>query len=155
MNPLLRIVCVCLICLAVTACGGSGADSNRQAITHLFTSMDAAMARGDYAAACQGFSRRQQANVVSAAKQAGLHASDCAGAFSALLNYAHVSKTQLARAFGGGQAPKIHSLVVHGNQATVAYTATANGKTFTETDGLVREDGVWKADRTISRRNGG
>ena len=52
-----------------------------------------------------------------------------------------MTKAQLAQAFGGGQAPKFRSVSVHGDQATVTYTATDSGKTFTETDGLVKEDG--------------
>jgi hypothetical protein len=36
----------------------------------------------------------------------------------------------------------------------VTYTDKDNGKTFTETDGLVKENGSWRADRTISRHNG-
>jgi hypothetical protein len=146
---------VCLLCLGLAACGGSGSSTSsaRQQISHMFVAMQSAMARGDYAGACQWLSQRQQTTIVSGAKKAGLKASDCAGAFQALINTAGVSKAQLAQAFGG-QAPKIKSLSVKGNQATVTYTATDNGKTFTETDALVKENGTWKADRTISRHNG-
>ena len=155
----MRAVClisVCLLCLGLAACGGSsgGGSSNRQQIQQTFASMQSAMAKGDYAGACRWLSQREQAKVVAGAKQAGLNASDCAGAFSALIKSAGVTKAELAQAFGGGQPPKITSVSVHGNQATVTYTSTDNGKTFTETDALVKEDGSWKADRTISRRNG-
>ena len=127
MRATLSPAAVCLLCLGLAACGGSSSSSsNRQQIEHVITSMESAMAKGDYA-----------------------------GAFSALIRTAGVSKAQLAKAFGGGQAPKITSVSVHGNQATITYTATENGKTFTETDGLVREGGTWKADHTISRHNGG
>lgn len=118
----------------------------------MFVAMQSAMARGDYAGACQWLSQRQQSTIVAGAKKAGLKVSDCAGAFRSLISTAGVSKAELAQAFGG-QAPKISSLSVHGNQATVTYTATDNGKKFTETDGLVKENGSWKADRTISRHN--
>jgi hypothetical protein len=157
MSAARRVVCVCLSCLAVAACGSSGgsASSNRQAITHMFLTLQSSMARGDYAGACQWLSQNQQATIISGAKRAGLNASSCAGAFSALIKSAGVSKAQLAQAFGGTQAPKFHSIVVHGNQATITYTATMGGQTFTETDGLVRENGTWKADRTISRHDGG
>lgn len=157
MSAVRRVVCVCLACLAVAACGSSSssASSNRQAITHMFLSLQSSMARGDYAGACHWLSQNQQATIVSGAKRAGLNASGCAGAFSALIKSAGVSKAQLAQTFGGTQAPKFHSVVVHGNQATITYTATMGGQTFTETDGLVREDGTWKADRTISRHDGG
>ncbi len=146
------LVC-CLVCLALAACGGSSGSSNRQAISHMFVAMQSAMAKGDYAGACQWFSHRQQSSIVTGAKKAGLKASDCAGAFRALITTAGVSKAQLAQAFGSS-APKIRSLSVKGNQATVTYTDTDNGKTFTETDGLVKENGNWRADRTISRHNG-
>jgi hypothetical protein len=153
MNAACRIVCGCLVCLALAACGGSSGSSNKQAITHMFVSMQSAMAKGDYASACQWFSQRQQSSIVAGAKKAGLKASDCAGAFHALISTAGVSKAQLARAFGNS-TPKIRSVSIHGNQATVTYTDTDNGKTFTETDGLVKENGDWRADRTISRHNG-
>jgi hypothetical protein len=157
MRTVVRLVGVCLLCLAATACGGSSSDSassNRQQITHMFASMQSDLGRGDYSGACGWFSQRQQGNIVSAAKKAGLNASTCAGAFSTLVKTAGVSRAQLAQAFGG-QAPKIHSLTVHGDQATVTYTDTVGGKTVTETDVLVREDGKWKADRTISRKSSG
>ncbi len=146
---------VCLLCLGLAACGGSGSSSsasNRQQVAHMFVAMQSAMARGDYAGACQWLSQRQQSTIVAGAKKAGLKVSDCAGAFQSLIKTAGVSKAELAQAFGG-QAPKIKSLSVKGNQATVTYTATDNGKKFTETDGLVKENGSWKADRTISRHN--
>lgn len=157
MSAVLRLTCVLVLCLALGACGSSGssAPSQRDAITHMFDAMQSAMARGDYAGACRWLSQRQRATIVSAAKRAGLSAADCAGAFAALVKTAGVSRAQLAQAFGGGHTPKIRSVVVHGNQATVTYTATSNGKPFTETDGLVRENGAWRADRTISRREGG
>lgn len=157
MRAALRLTTVCLVCLGLAACGGSsgGSSSNTQQIEHVFAAMESAMAKGDYAGACHWLSQRQQTTVVAGAKQAGLSASDCAGAFSALITKAGVTKAQLAQAFGGGQAPKFRSVSVHGDQATVTYTATDSGKTFTETDGLVKEDGTWKADRTISRHNGG
>lgn len=156
MRAVAGLLAVGLLCLGLAACGGSGGgkSSNTQQIQHLFASMESAMANGNYAGACDWLSRREQANVVSGAKHAGLSATDCAGAFSALIKTAGVSKAELAKAFGAGQAPKIKSVSVHGNQATVTYTATDNGKTFTETDGLVREGGTWRADRTISRHDG-
>jgi hypothetical protein len=147
---------VCLLCIGLAACGGSGgssASSSRQQITHMFIAMQSAMAKGDYAGACSWLSQHQQSTIVSGAKKAGLKASDCAGAFRALISTAGVSKAQLAQAFGNS-APQIRSLSVHGNQATVTYTDKDNGKTFTETDALVKENGNWRADRTISRHNG-
>jgi hypothetical protein len=157
MRAALCLATVCLLCFGLSACGGSGGsskESNRQQITHTFVAMQSAMARGDYPAACGWLSHRQQSTIVSGAQKAGLKASDCAGAFRALISTAGVSKAQLAKAFGG-QAPKISSLSVKGNQATVTYTAIDNGQKFTETDALVKEDGAWKADRTISRHNDG
>jgi hypothetical protein len=156
MRTALRLAALSVLCLGIVACGGSGGgkSSNREQIQQMFASMESAMAKGDYTGACQSLSEREQGEVVSGAKQAGLSASDCAGAFSALIKTAGVSKAQLAKAFGGGEAPKIKSLSVHGDQATVTYTATDNGKPFTETDALVKQNGSWKADRTI-RRSGG
>lgn len=150
------LAAVCLLCFGLAACGGSGGSSttsNRQQISHMFVAMQSAMARGDYATACQWLSQRQQTSIVSGAEKAGLKVSDCASAFRSLISTAGVSKAQLAQAFGG-QAPQIRSLSVHGNQATVTYTSSAGGQKFTETDALVRENGTWKADRTISRKNG-
>lgn len=157
MSAALRIACVCLTCLALASCGGSSgasASSNQQAISHMFVAMQSALARGDYAGTCDWLSHRQQSRIVSGAKKAGLKVSDCAGAFRVLITTAGVSKAQLAQAFGGS-APKIRSVSVHGDQATVTYTSSTGGKPFTETDGLVKEGGAWKADRTISRRNTG
>jgi hypothetical protein len=155
MSVALRIGCTCLLCLALAACGSSSrGSSDRQQITQVFTGLESAMAKGDYAGACARLSHRQQSNVVSGAKRLGLSVSDCAGAFSALIQRAGVSKAQLAKAFGAGQAPKVRSVVIHGNQATVTYSAASGGQTFTETDGLVKENGAWKADRTINRHNG-
>jgi hypothetical protein len=156
MSTAIRIVCGCLACLAIAACGGSSgssASSNKQAISHMFVALQSAMAKGDYAGACQWLSERQQSSIVSGAKKAGLKASDCPGAFRSLISTAGVSKAQLAQAFGNS-APKIRSLSVHGDQATVTFTDKDNGKTFTETDALVKENGNWRADRTISRHNG-
>jgi hypothetical protein len=155
MRAAVRLATACLLCLGVVACGGSSGSSDREQIQHMFASMESAMAQGNYGGACQWLSRREQATFVSGAKRAGLKASDCAGAFSALIKTAGVSKAQLAKAFGGGQAPQIRTLSVKGDRATVTYIAKDNGKPFTETDALVREDGSWKADRTISRHNGG
>ncbi len=157
MRAAVCFVAVCLLCLGLAACGGSGSSSsssNRQQISHMFVAMQSDMAQGNYSGACGWLSKRQQSTIVSGAKKAGLTASDCAGAFQALINTAGVTKAQLAQAFGG-QAPKISSLSVKGNNATVTYTATDNGKKFTETDGLVKEGGTWRADRTISRHNDG
>jgi hypothetical protein len=154
MRAPVRLGTICLLCLGLVACGGSSHNSsNRQQIQHMFASMESAMAHGDYPGACRWLSQREQTKIVSGAKQAGLRASDCAGAFSALIKTAGVSKAQLAQAFGNS-APKIRSLSVHGDQATVTYTDKDNGKTFTETDALVKENGKWRADRTISRHNG-
>lgn len=156
MRAAVCLATVCLLCVGLAACGGSSgssASSNRQQISHMFVAMQSAMAKGDYAGACQWLSQRQQTSIVTGAKKAGLKASDCAGAFRSLISTAGVSKSQLAQAFGGS-APKIRSLSVHGNQATVTYTSSSGGKPFTETDGLVKEGGTWRADRTISRHNG-
>ena len=153
----IRLAAICLICLVPVACGGSsgGGSSDRQQIQQVFASLQSSLAQGDYAGACRSLSQREQATVVSAVQRAGLSAGDCAGAFSALIKRAGMSKARLAQAFGGARAPKIRSVSVHGNQATVTYTATGNGSSFTETDALVREGGAWKADHTISRHNGG
>src|SRR5579871_262896 len=120
---------VCVLCLALAACGGSssGSSSNRQQIQHLFASMESDLAQGNYAGACGWVTQRAQATIVSAAKQAGLSVSDCGGAFTALVKTAGVSKAQVAQAFGSGQVPKIKSLSVHGDKATVTITAIENG----------------------------
>ena len=155
MRASLCLATVCVLCLGLAACGGSsGGGSDRQQIQHLFASLESDLAQGNYAGACGWITQREQATIVSAAKQAGLSASDCAGAFTALIKTAGVTMAQVAQAFGGGQAPKIKSLSVHGNQATVSYTAIESGKTTTETDALVKQNGTWKADRAISRSNG-
>lgn len=155
MRATLRLATICLLCLGLAACGGSsGGGSDRQQIQQLFDSIESDLAHGNYAGACGAITQREQATLVSAAKQAGLSASDCAGAFTALTKAAGVTPAQIAQAFGGGQAPKIKSLSVHGDQATVTITAIENGKTTTETDALVKQDGAWKADRALSRSGG-
>jgi hypothetical protein len=153
MSAAVRILCACLISVAVCACGSSSSSgsSDRAQIEHVFVALESSMSKGDYAGACNELSSHQQGVVVSGAKQAGLSATDCASAFSALIKKAGVSKAQLSQAFGGGGDFKFHSIVIHGNQATAKYTTTAGGKTFTETDALVKQNGAWKADRTISR----
>jgi hypothetical protein len=153
MSAAIRILYACLISVAVCACGSSSSSgsSDRAQIEHVFVALEASMAKGDYTGACNQLSSHQQSVVVSGAKQAGVSASDCPGAFSALIKKAGVSKAQLAQAFGAGGAFKFHSVLIHGNQATVSYTTTTGGKTFNETDALVKENGAWKADRTISR----
>lgn len=156
MSAALRLLCACLIGIAVCACGSSSSSgsSDRAQIEHVFVALESSMAKGDYTGACNQLSSRQQSAVVSGAKQVGVTATDCPGAFSALIKKAGVSKAQLAQAFGGGGAFKFHSIVIHGNQATVKYTTTTGGKTFSETDTLVKQNGAWKADRTVSRTGG-
>lgn len=153
MSAVLRILSACLISLAACACGsgGSSGSSDRAQIEHVFVALESSMAKGDYAGACSQLSSHQEGVVVAGAKAAGLSASDCPGAFAALIKRAGVSKAQLAQAFGGGGGFKFHSVAIHGNQATVRYTTTTGGKTYTETDALVKQGGAWKADRTISR----
>jgi len=118
----------------------------------MFSALEGAMARGDYATACAHFSRRQQSQIVAGAKKAGLSSvSSCSDAFARLIKETGITRAQLAQTFGGSSVPKIQSLSVHGDQATVTYTNTFEGKTYTETDALVREDGSWKADRAVKR----
>ena len=148
------LACLCLLCLAVAACGGSGSggSSDRTQIQNMFSALERAMARGDYTAACERFSQREQSQIVAGAKKAGLSGiSSCSDAFAALIKTTGITRAQLARTFGGSRVPKIKTLSVHGNQATVTYTSTFQGKPYTETDALVREDGTWRADRTVKR----
>lgn len=119
----------------------------------MFSSVDKAMANGDYATACGHFSTHQRATIVAGARRAGLKVTTCAGALSTLIKATGITRAQLTQTFGGGGAPKVRSVSVHGDQATVTYTTSTGGKKFTETDALVRESGQWKADR-ILKRNG-
>ena len=149
-----RLACLCLLCLAVAACGGSsgGGTSDRTQITNMFSALDSAMARGDYPAACAHFSQREQSRLVAGAKKAGLRGvSSCSDAFAQLIKETGITRSQLAQTFAGSSVPKIQSLSVHGNRATVTYTNTVQGKPYTETDALVREGGSWRADRTVKR----
>lgn len=156
MRTVCGLACVCLLCAAVAGCGGSkggsSSSSQRQGIEQMFTAISSAMARGDYAAACDRLSAREQASIVAGTQKAGFTASTCAGAFTALIKATGLKPAQLAQAFAGSAAaPQIHSITVNGNTATVAYTTTTSGTTFNETDALVRQDGEWKADRIIAR----
>jgi hypothetical protein len=156
MSAALRLVCLCLVCATVAGCGGGSSggasSSDRQAITQMFKTISSALARADYGAACDRLSTRQQATIVAGTQKAGLSATTCAEAFAALIKATGVSPAQLAQTFGGSTGtPQIHSITVHGDQATVSYTETADGHTFNETDALVRQDGEWKADRIIHR----
>ena len=109
------------------------------------------MANGDFAGACGRFSSHQQATIVAGAKRAGLKVTTCAGALSTLIKETGITRAQLAQTFGGGAAPKVQSVAVHGDRATVTYTTSTQGKKYTETDALVREHGEWKADRVLKR----
>ncbi len=153
----LRLVRACLVAAGLAACGGGSSShgSDRQRVANLLSSVDAAMARGDYTAACGYFSGHQQAAIVAAARRPGSSASTCASALSTLIKTTAMSRAQLARAFGGGGAPKVQSVATRGDQATVTYITSVAGHSYTETDGLVREDGQWKADRTIKRTRTG
>ena len=151
------ITCLCLLCVALAACGGSGssATSDRQQIANVFPTAFAAMARGDYSTACSYFSAGEQAKVVAGAKQAGLKASTCAETFTALIDRYHVTKAQLAQTFTNGRVGMVHSISIHGDKATATFTDTSGGKTYTETDALVREGGKWKADHIVKRSQSG
>jgi hypothetical protein len=146
-----RLISVCLTCCLLAACGGSSV-SNRQQIVNLFNGLYTAFANGDYATVCSDLSQRQQDNIVSGAKKAGLQVSSCSDAFTTLLKEAGITKAKIAQAFGAsGITRKLDSVSIHGNQATVTFTETEGGQTDRETDGLVREGGQWRADRVIKR----
>ncbi|MBV9414013.1 MAG: hypothetical protein JO363_03460 [Solirubrobacterales bacterium] len=117
----------------------------------MFSSVDKAMADGDFAGACARFSSHQQATIVAGANRAGIKVTACAGALSTLIKRTGITRAQLAQTFGGGAAPKVQAVSVHGNQATVTYTTSTQGRKYTETDALVRESGQWKADRVVKR----
>lgn len=158
MKLALRLVCIGLTCSALAACGGSSSSgtSNRQQIESLFNGMFSAMSQGDYARVCGYLSDRQQNNVVTGARQAGLTASTCSGAMTALIKETGATKAQIAQAFGAsGTKHKIDSVTAHGNQATATFTETTGGQTYTETDSLVREHGTWRADRIVKRNQTG
>jgi hypothetical protein len=146
----LRLVCVALMCSALSACGGSH-TTDRQQIVNLFNGMFAAMAHGDYASACSDLSQRQQNVVAAGARRGGLNVSSCAGALTTVFKRSGITRAQLAQTFGVGAKRKIDSLSVHGNQATVTVTESSNGQTYVETDALVREGGKWRADRILKR----
>ena len=157
MSAVPRLLCVCVACISLAACGASSGGSggtNQQQITNLFSSVDSEMAHGDYTSACLHFSRHQQSNIVAGVKRAGFKASTCAGAMTALIKATGITRAQLAQAFGGAGAPKVRSISVNGNQARVTFTNSVGGHAYTETDALVREGGQWKADRILKRSNG-
>jgi hypothetical protein len=153
MSAATRFMCVCSTCLFLAACGGSGGNSDRQQIQKMFSSVDTEMAKGNYASACNYFSERQQANIATGARKAGLNVNSCAGALTALIKATGITRAQLAQTFGGAATPKLKTVDVHGNQATVTFTDSIGGHPYTETDALVRENGQWKADRIIKRTN--
>ena len=124
-------------------------------IQKMFSSVDAEMAKGDYASACNYFSQRQQSNIATGARKAGLNVNSCAGALTALIKATGITRTQLAQTFGGAATPKLKTVSVHGNRATVTFTDSIGGHPYTETDALVRENGQWRADRIIRRTNNG
>jgi len=121
----------------------------------MFGAVDTEMAKGDYASACNYFSQRQQANIATGARKAGLNVNSCAGALTALIKATGITRGQLAQTFGGAAPPKLKTVNVRGNQATVTFTDSIGGHAYTETDALVRENGQWKADRIIKRTNAG
>src|ERR1700733_18274 len=110
MRAVPRLLCACLACLSLAACGassGGSGSSNKQQITNLFTSVDSEMASGDYVSACRHFSQHQQSNIVAGVKRAGFKASNCAGAMTSLIKATGITRAQLAQAFGGAAAPKV------------------------------------------------
>jgi hypothetical protein len=156
MSAATRIMCVCSVCALLAGCGGSGGGgSDRQQIEKMFSSVDTEMAKGDYASACNYFSQRQQSNIATGARKAGLNVSSCAGALTALIKATGITRAQLAQSFGGAATPKLQTVDVQGNQATVTFTDSIGGHPYKETDALVRENGQWKADRIIKRTNTG
>ena len=156
MSAATRLTCVCSVCFSLAACGGSGVGgSDRVQIQKMFSSVDAEMAKGDYASACNYFSQRQQSNIATGARKAGLNVNSCAGALTALIKATGITRTQLAQTFGGAATPKLKTVSVHGNRATVTFTDSIGGHPYTETDALVRENGQWRADRIIRRTNNG
>jgi hypothetical protein len=123
---------------------------------NMFSGLESAIAHGHYATACNHFSEREQSQIVAGATKAGLTSvSSCSDAFAHLIKETGITRAQLAQAFGGNTVPKIKSLAVHGDQATVTYAGAFQGKPYTETDALVREDGSWRADRTVKRTPSG
>jgi hypothetical protein len=151
----LRLTCVCLSCSVLAACGGSS-PSNRQQIADMFNGMYTAFANGDYARVCGYMSYREDGNIVSGARKAGMNVSSCTDAFNTILKDAGVTKAQIAKAFGAsGIQHKLDAISVHGNQATVTFTETEKGKTAVETDAVVREGGQWRADRIIKQTQSG
>lgn len=154
----LRLAGVCLACLTLAACGGSSssAGSDQQQIANLYKATFAAMARGDYATACSDFTTREQAMVVASAQRVGLNASSCAGVFTALTTKYGVTRAELSKTFGAaGKIGKVSAISIHGDNATATFTGTTGGKTYTETDALVRQGGKWKADRILKRSQSG
>jgi hypothetical protein len=155
MKAVFRVICVCLSACLLSACGSSS-PSNRQQIESLFSGMYTAFAKGDYATVCTDLSQRQQENIVAGAQRAGLHISSCTDAFTALLKQAHISKAQIAHAFGdSGITRTLDSISVHGDQATVTFTEGEKGQSSVETDALVRQGGQWRADRIVRRSQAG
>jgi stage V sporulation protein SpoVS len=151
MRAVLALICGCLMCVAIAACGGSG-TSDRQQIVDLFNGMYTAMAHGDYATVCGDLTASQQATIVSGAKRAGLDVSSCAGTLTAVLKRAGITRAQLARAIGaGGANHKVDSISIRGDRATVKFTEKVNGQSYVETDAVVRQDGKWRADRILKR----
>jgi hypothetical protein len=155
MKAVFRVICVCLGCSVLAACGGSS-TSNRQQIESLFNGMYTAFAKGDYTTVCSDLSQRQRNNIVAGARRAGMSVSSCTDAFNALLKQAGISKAQIAQAYGAsGITRKLDSISVHGNQATVTFTESDKGQSSVETDALVREGGQWRADRIVKRSQAG
>lgn len=158
MSAPIRLLCACLVCACVAACGGSGshpAGSDRQQIVGLFNGLYTSMEHGDYTTACGYLSQRQQDNVVASARKAGLSVSSCANGLTAIFKAAGLSRSQIANIFSSGPNRKINSISVRGDQATVVFTESASGHTYVETDALVREGGRWRADRILKRTQTG
>ena len=121
----------------------------------MVSSVDTELAHGNYASACNNFSARQQANIATGARKVGLNVSSCAGALTALIKATGMTRAQLAQTFGGAATPRLKTVAVQGDRATVTFTDSIGGHPYTETDALVRENGQWKADRIIKRTSTG
>ena len=155
MRAVLALTCGWLMCVAIAACG-AGATSDRQQIADLFNGMYTAMAHGDYATVCGDLTASQQAKVVAGAQRAGLNESSCADTLTAVIKRAGISRSQLAQTFGaGGANHKVDSISIHGDQATVKFTEQTNGRSYVETDAVLRQNGKWRADRILTRNQTG
>jgi hypothetical protein len=142
-----RIAAVLLALTGLAGCGGARSESgaaDSAVVLKLFADYDAALIRGDYAAACDMLTTSVQQEIVAAA--AALGGRTCATAMArALGTLTPAVKKLVVDSLG---AARISNVRIQGDHATALLMVTINGTTTSKTYLATREGGRWKVDQS-------